>query len=91
MASYHPRQTAYNLRKLRGKALIKRISGTRRYRVRRPGLHTLAGLLILRDKVLKPVLAGVARPQRGRPPKNIQPRMPITRTSNTKCWPPCRS
>jgi hypothetical protein len=28
-------------------------------------------LLILREKVLKPVLAGVSRPKRGRPPKHV--------------------
>jgi hypothetical protein len=73
MARYHPRQAAYDLRKLRGKALVERIGGTRGYRVRRPGIRTLAGLLILREKVLKPVLAGVCHPKRGRPPKNIHP------------------
>jgi len=73
MAGYHPRQAAYDLRKLRGKALVERIGGTRCYRVRRPGIRTLAGLLIRREKVLKPVLAGVCRPKRGRPPKNIHP------------------
>ena len=41
--------------------------------MRRPGIRTLAGLLILREKVLKPVLAGVCRPKRGRPPKNVHP------------------
>jgi hypothetical protein len=51
-----------------------RIGGTRCYQVRRPGIRTLAGLLTLREKVLKPVLAGVCRPKRGRPPKNIHPR-----------------
>jgi hypothetical protein len=44
-----------------------------RYRVRRPGIKTLAELLILREKVLKPVLAGVCRPKPGRLPKNIHP------------------
>jgi hypothetical protein len=52
---------------------VARIGGTRCYQVRRPGIRTLAGLLILREKVLKPVLAGVCRPKRGRPPKNIHP------------------
>ena len=73
MAGYHPRKAAYDLRKLRGKALVERIGGRRRYRVRRPGIRTLAGLLILREKVLKPVLAGACRPKPGRPPKNIHP------------------
>lgn len=73
MAGYRHRQAAYDLRKLRGKSLVERIAKSRRYRVRRPGIRTLAGLLVLRDKVLKPVLAGIYRPKRGRPPKNVHP------------------
>jgi hypothetical protein len=33
----------------------------------------LAAVLILREKVIKPVLAGAGRSQLGRPPKRIQP------------------
>jgi hypothetical protein len=73
MAKYQKRQAAYDLRKLRGKSLVERIPQSRRYRVRRPGIRTLAGLLILREKVLKPVLSGLYRPKRGRPPMNIHP------------------
>jgi hypothetical protein len=73
MRAYRPRQAAYDLRKLRGKSLIERLPKQRRYRVRRPGIRTLAGLLILREKVLKPVLAGVCRPKQGRPPKHVHP------------------
>ena len=39
----------------------------------RPGIRTLAGVLVLREKVLKPVLAAVCRPKRGRPPKTVHP------------------
>jgi hypothetical protein len=73
MMAYGGRQAAYDLRKLRGKGLLERISQTRRYRVRRPGIRLLAGLLILRHKVIEPVLAGMVRPKRGRPPKSIHP------------------
>jgi hypothetical protein len=73
MAKYNPRKAAYDLRKFRAKALVQRIANSRRYRVRRPGIRTLAALLILREKVLKPVLAGVCRPKHGRPPKNVHP------------------
>ena len=73
LRSYTARQAAYDLRKLRGKNLVEPIKRTRRYRVRRPGIRTLAALLILREKVIKPVLAGAGRPQRGRPPKNVHP------------------
>jgi hypothetical protein len=71
LACYDKRKAAYDLRKLRGKSLVERIGSTRRYRVRRPGIRTLAGLLVLREKVLKPVMAGVCRPKRGRPPKIV--------------------
>lgn len=70
---YSIRKAAYDLRKLRSKGLIERRDGTRRYRVCQPGIRQLAGLLILREKVIKPVLAGLCHPKRGRPPKNIHP------------------
>lgn len=73
MSGYHTRHAAYDLRKLRGKVLVEQIPHRRRYRARRPGIRILAGLLILREKVLKPVLSGVYRPKRGRPPKDIHP------------------
>ena len=73
MAGYAARKAAYDLRKLRGKSVVERIDKTRRYGVRRAGIRTLAALLILREQVIKPVLAGVCRPKRGRPPKNLHP------------------
>ncbi len=73
LPKYTPRKAAYDLRKLRGKALVERVQKTRRYRLRRPGIRTLAGLYILREKVIKPVLSGACRPKRGRPPKAIAP------------------
>ena len=71
MAGYHGRQAAYDLRKLRGKTLVERIGQSRRYRVKRPGVPTLCALWLLREKIIKPVLAGVCRPKRGRPPKRV--------------------
>jgi hypothetical protein len=35
--------------------------------VRKPAIRTLAGCFVLREKVIKPVLAGVCRPRVGRP------------------------
>jgi hypothetical protein len=70
---YGVRQAAYDLRKLRAKGLVQRIGKTRRYRVRKPAIRTLAGCFVLREKVIKPVLAGVCRPRVGRPPKCPSP------------------
>src|SRR5215471_8259118 len=73
MVSYGDRKASYDLRKLRGKSLVERVGKTPRYWVRRPGIRTLSALLILREQVIKPVLAGVCQPKRGRPPKNLHP------------------
>jgi hypothetical protein len=42
------------------------------YAVDPPGLRTLCAYLLLREKIIKPLLAGVVRP-RGRPPKVVAP------------------
>jgi hypothetical protein len=69
LSGYGPRKAAYDLRKLRGKSLVARIPKTRRYRTQSPGIRKLAGLLVIREKVIHPVLAGACRPKPGRPPK----------------------
>ena len=73
LADYHGRRAAYDLRKLRGKQVVERVERTRRYRIQPAGVRVLAGLLILREYVLKPVLSGVHRPRRGRPPQTVAP------------------
>ena len=73
VGQYTHRQAAYDLMKLRGKKLVERISTTRCYRIKSAGIRILAGLLTLREKVIKPVLAGLDKPRVGRPPKKIHP------------------
>jgi hypothetical protein len=67
---YTPRQAAYDLRKLRAKALIDRIGRSHRYRVRPDAARVLVGLVALRDQVIAPVLAGVRSPRQGRKPSH---------------------
>jgi len=69
-AAYRPRQASYDLKKLRAKGLVLPVEGTRRYQATPDGLRTLAALHILREKVLKPILAGTARNRNGRKPAN---------------------
>ena len=71
--AYTPRPAAYDLRKLRGKGLVERVGKTRCYQPTAPAIGTLVALLILREKVIKPVLAGAGKPKPGRPPKRIHP------------------
>jgi hypothetical protein len=65
---YTIRQAAYDLRKLRGKGLVSKPGRTRRYQTSPPAARTIAALLILRDQVINPILAGIHSPRRGRKP-----------------------
>lgn len=68
---YTAGNAAYDLAKLRGKAFVDRIANSRRYRTNADALRTLAALFILREHVIKPVIAGAGKPRVGRPPKCI--------------------
>jgi hypothetical protein len=52
---------------------VERIGTTRRYQPATPAIRTLVALLILRGKVIKPVLADAGKPKPGRPPKRVHP------------------
>ncbi len=69
---YSVRQAAYDLAKLRGKKLVRRKDQSRRYVSDPSGVRTMCAYLLLREKVIKPLLAGVTRPV-GRPPKVLNP------------------
>jgi hypothetical protein len=53
--------------------LVERVGTTRCYQPTTPAIRTLVALLILREKVIKPVLAGAGKPKPGRPPKWVHP------------------
>jgi hypothetical protein len=77
-ATYSARNAAYDVAKMVGKSLVRRIERSRRYAVDPPGLRTLCAYLLLREKVIKPLLAGVVRPH-GRPPQVATPLGPTLR------------
>ena len=52
---------------------MERTNHTRRYRVCPRGVRILAALLVLRERVISPVLAGLGKPRLRRPPKYIHP------------------
>jgi hypothetical protein len=66
---YTPRQAAYDLKKLRGKNLVRKIENSRRYEPVPEGLREMTALFVLREKVIKPVLAGAGKTKRGSKPK----------------------
>ena len=69
---YTPRHAAYDLTKIRGKSLVERVGKSRRYRATPDGVRKLTAYTVLRDHVIKPLMAGVVRRQ-GRPPKTVHP------------------
>jgi hypothetical protein len=69
---YSTRHAGYDLAKLRGKKLIRRPARSRCYAAQPRGVRTMCAYLVLREKVIKPLLAGVLRPY-GRPPKSVSP------------------
>ena len=64
---YGPRHAAYDLKKLRGKQIVRRIGHTRRYEPLPTGLRAMTALLVLRNKAIKPLLAAAQplHPARG--------------------------
>lgn len=59
---YQPRQAAYDLKKLRGKEFVRKIGNSRRYETTPKGIRAMAALAVLRDKVIKPLLAASCDP-----------------------------
>ena len=70
VAQYHCRQASYDLKKLRGKDLVRRIKNSRSYEASPEGLRAMAGFIVLREKVLNPLLAGASSRKRGPKPTN---------------------
>jgi hypothetical protein len=66
--NYTTRQAAYDLKKLRGKHLVVKPGRSRRYHAPPQALRTITALLVLREQVIGPILAGVRVPRRGRKP-----------------------
>jgi len=56
-SNYQARQAAYDLKKLRGKDMIRRVGKTRNYEPTSAGIKAMTALLVLRAKVIKPLLA----------------------------------
>lgn len=75
-SAYGPRRAAYDLKKLRGKQLLRRIEGTRRYEPVPAGIRALAAVVVLRDHVIKPVLAAA---EHAVPPSRADPATALDR------------
>ena len=70
---YSIRRAAYDLAKARGKGLIERVPGRCRYQSQPAQLRTLCAFVVLREEVLKPLLAGVKCDRLHDPPGQLAP------------------
>jgi hypothetical protein len=70
---YGQRQAVYDLAKFTAKGLVSHERRSRYYQIRPAAVRALMAYLIIREQVLKPILAGVGRKRLGRPPKNMDP------------------
>ena len=68
--NYDARRAAYDLKKLRGKNLLSKVAKSRRYCIPAEAIRTIAALVILREKVLRPILAGITKTTMPRKPNN---------------------
>ncbi len=71
--AYSTRRAAYDLAKVRGKELVERIPGRRRYQSQPTQLRALCGYVLLREQVIKPLLAGAAKTSVPPPPRQLSP------------------
>jgi hypothetical protein len=69
-AADSPRHAAYDLAKMVGKMLVRRIERSRRYAVDPPGLRTLCAYLLLRDKACPRECDAYAGVRRQEAPRN---------------------
>jgi len=67
---YTSRQAAYDIKKLRGKELVCLIKNSRRYEATHDGLRMITAFLVLREKVLAPLLASACKFNSGPNPQN---------------------
>ena len=72
LETYNSRRAAYDLAKIRSKNMVERVGKSRRYRPTPDGVKKLTAYTVLREHVIKPLMAGVIR-RCGRPPKTVHP------------------
>jgi hypothetical protein len=69
-SEYGARRAAYDLKKLRGKNVVRRIRKTRRYEPLPKGLRAMTALVVLSNKAIKPLLAAAQQLWPSRGPQN---------------------
>jgi hypothetical protein len=72
-SEYGPRRAADDIKKLRAKGMVGKIGKSRRYEPVPEGLRSLTALLVLCEKVIRPLLAASVQPEPPAKPTNPLP------------------
>ena len=72
-SGYGPRRAAYDIKKLRAKGMVRKIDKSRRYEPVPEGLRSLTALVVLREKIIRPLLAASNQPEPLAKPGNPLP------------------
>jgi hypothetical protein len=72
-SDYGVRRAAYDIKKLRAKGILRKIGASRRYETVPEGLRSLTALLVLREKIVRPLLAASVQPRPRPTPANPTP------------------
>ena len=70
---YGSRRAAYDIKKLRAKGMVRKIGKSRRYEPVPEGLRALTALLVLREQIIRPLLAASGQPEPPSKPVNPTP------------------
>ena len=72
-SDYGPRRAAYDLKKLRAKGMVSKLGNSRRYETLPEGIRSLTALLVLRGKIILPLLAASRQPEPTQTPTHPTP------------------
>jgi predicted transcriptional regulator len=69
--SYKPRHASYDLRKLEAKELVEREKNSRKYRITIKGIAMIVATIVIREKIFKPIVAGIKEKKLTPSPQNL--------------------
>jgi hypothetical protein len=69
--SYNPRQAAYDLRKLKAKGIVQRKEKSRKYHITSKGIAMIVAIIIIREKIFKPIVAGITKEKIAQSPRKL--------------------
>lgn len=69
--SYKPRHASYDLRKLEAKGLVERKENSRKYRITIKGIAMIVATIVIREKIFKPIVAGIKKKKLTPSPQNL--------------------